>query len=48
MNGKDRNVKKIRATGIRRACELRAKHSTKDEAAALVRKWFERKAYTKW
>lgn len=48
MNGKDRNEKKIEAADIRKHSENRIRNLAREKPSKNARKWFERKAYTKW
>ena len=47
MNGKDRNTKKIISSAGKKKSEMRAEHSVREKPSEKVRKYFERKAYTK-
>lgn len=47
MSGKDRNEKKIHAADIRKHGEIKVQNLAKEKPSEKVRKYFERKAYTK-
>ena len=48
MSGKDRNVKKLVSENGKIQSAIRLQHSVIEKPTAKARKWFERKAYSKW
>ena len=48
MSEKDRNEKKLEALDIRKHSENRIRNLAKEKPSEKERKWFDRKAYTKW